>query len=74
MFSCKFCEISNNTFIEHLWWLLLFMVSILFATSVPLLREAELALAQIKSSLDESYEPYAYKALCSQHHTCLFSY
>ena len=50
------------------------MVSILFATSVPLLREAELALAQIKSSLDESYELYAYKALRSHHHTCLFLY
>ena len=27
VFSCEFCEISkNNFFIEHLWWLLLFLI------------------------------------------------
>ena len=27
VFSCKFCEISENTFfIEHLWWLLLYFI------------------------------------------------
>ena len=27
VFSCKFCEISKNTFfIEHLWWMLLYFI------------------------------------------------
>ena len=35
MFSCEFCKISkNNFFIEHLWWLLLYIAGSFLMTSV----------------------------------------